>query len=39
MINKKKDFYRYKGIENAIIDYIYPELNYTISASDIINIT
>ncbi len=36
---EKQEFYRCKGQENVKSDYIYPEINYTISNSDMLNIT
>lgn len=36
---EKQEFYRCKGLENLKSDYCYPEINYTISASDMLNIT
>jgi len=33
---EKKEFYEYRSNENKNISYIYPEINYTISRSDIL---
>jgi hypothetical protein len=37
-INEKKEFMKYKGNENINIEYIYPEILYTISKSDLMPI-
>jgi hypothetical protein len=34
--NEKKEFYKFRGQENKLIDYKYPELYYTISKSDML---
>jgi hypothetical protein len=36
--NEKKEFYKYKKLENDDINYKYPQLNYSISPSDIMPI-
>lgn len=33
---QKKEFYKLRGMENSLIDYEYPNLNYTISPSDLV---
>lgn len=35
--NEKRYFYNYKSTENKSIEFIYPEINYTTSPSDLIN--
>jgi hypothetical protein len=35
---QKKEFYKYRSLENSNIEYIYPEINYTISIGDILPI-
>jgi hypothetical protein len=37
-LNERKEFYKCKGKENAIVEYVYPEIDYTISESDIMSI-
>jgi len=34
--NNKKEFYKLRSQENQQIDFVYPEINYTISPSDLI---
>ena len=34
--DEKKQFYKYRRLENSSINYEYPEINYTISNSDIL---
>lgn len=36
--DEKKEFYHHKGKENSSIKYIYPDINYTISLSDLMQI-
>jgi len=36
--NETKEFYKHRSIENANIGYVYPQLNYTISGSDLLNL-
>ena len=35
---EKKAFMKYKGIENQTTDYVYPEIDYTVSVGDTISI-
>lgn len=35
---EKKEFMKLKGQENKNVEYVYPEMDYTISVSDIVNI-
>ena len=34
--NQRKQFYRYRSLENQSIDYEYPDIDYTISESDML---
>jgi hypothetical protein len=36
--HETKEFYKLRGNENRSIEYTYPEINYTISVSDLMNI-
>ncbi len=36
--NEKRQLYQYKGLENIQINYLYPEITYTISPSDCLNL-
>lgn len=36
-IEQKKEFYKLRNQENLLTDFIYPEINYTLSGGDILN--